>query len=326
MNNKLLVVYAADNNYAKYLGISMLSLFQKNEIFDEIMVFILDYGIEDSNKEKLQNLAKKFNRRVIFKSIESAISTLDLNMGARKISVVSYSRLLLSSILSDHYDRILYLDCDTLVMDCLNDLWNVDLGDNPVLGVQDTVDSHFLKKIGMESDECYVNAGVLLIDLDNWRKENLENKFIDCIKKFDGNVPHHDQGVINAVCRHRKGIVEPRYNLTSNMYSFSASTIKKLYFMDNYYSQRELDEAKRNPAIIHFTQGLVGRPWEQNCTHPEREKYMKVWGESPWKGEPILPDSRKPSIKIFAFIYKYAPLFLSEGIYRMLSRFVHINE
>lgn len=326
MDNKLWIAYAADDNYAKYLGISMLSLFQKNKTFDEITVFILDYGIETSNKKRLQNIAKEFNREVAFKSVRSMVSSLDLNMGTRKISVAAYSRLFLSSIIPNSCDRILYLDCDTLVMDCLDGLWNADLGDYLVLGVWDTVDSYFLKKIGMKSDEYYVNSGALLINLDGWRRKNLENKFMDFIKKFDGNVPHHDQGVINAICRHKKGIIEPRYNLTSNMYSFSASTIKKLYFMENYYLQEELDDAKRNPAIIHFTQGLVGRPWEQNCIHPEREKYIKVWKESPWKEESILPDSRKLSVKIFAFIYKYAPLFLSENIYRLFSKFAHTNE
>ncbi len=323
---KLCVAYAADDNYAKYLGISMLSLFQSNKEFKEIVVYVLDCGIGQLNKEKLKSIAEQNKRDIYFNSMEVAVSGLDLQMGVRKIAVASYARLFLASIIPKDCDRILYLDCDTIVRDSLMEYWNTNLENDMVAGVRDTVDSYFLKKIGLEPDDYYVNAGILLINLASWREQRLEEHFMSFIRKFNGNVPHHDQGTINGVCKNKKGIVAPRYNATSNIYSFSAKTIKRIYFMDSFYSQSELEEARKNPAVLHFTTGLVGRPWEENCTHPMKEEYLRVVKDSPWKEDPLLPDSRKFEVRAFSAFYRHAPLFLSEFVYRCISLLAHIRE
>ncbi|NLL75933.1 MAG: glycosyltransferase family 8 protein [Clostridiales bacterium] len=323
---KLCVAYAADDNYAKYLGISMLSLFRSNSIFKEIEVFVLDCGILDANKEKLKAIAEKYARVISFICMDEAVSCLNLRMGVRKISIASYARLFLASILPESCTKVLYLDCDTIVRDELTDLFNLNLEGNMVAGVQDTVDSFFLKKIGLESNEHYVNAGILLINLEGWRTARLEQQFMEFIRKFEGNVPHHDQGTINGVCRRQKLLIDPRFNVTSNFYTFSAKTIKYIYFMDSFYAQEELEAAKKNPAILHFTTGLVGRPWEEKCTHPMKEEYSKVAVTSPWKEDPLLPDSRRLSVKAFSWFYHCMPLFLSKAVYRSVCWLTHIGE
>lgn len=317
MKEKLCVAYGADDNYAKILGISMLSLFQSNKDFNEIVVYIMDCKISDINKEKLIKIADEYNRKLYFASMEDSISGLNLNMGARKIAIASYSRLFLSSVIPDTYNKVLYLDCDTIVRGNLSKLWDVDLTDYMAAGVLDTVERHFLRKIGLSQSDLYVNAGILLINLTKWRNENIEQQFLNFIEKFEGNVPHHDQGTINAVCNKKILIISPEYNVTSNIYTFSAKTIKRIYFMNKYYSQKKLDDAKNNPAILHYTTGLVGRPWEKNCTHPMKEEFIKVAEKSPWKDNFPLPDSRRFALKAFTLFYRYTPLFVSETVYRI---------
>lgn len=326
MVEKLCVAYGADDNYAKYLGISILSLFQTNLNFKEIDVFILDCGIGDSNKDKLLGIADEYNKNIYFISMDDYVSRLNLNMGSRKIAIASYARLFLSSVIPESYNRVIYLDCDTIVLDEVTKFWNLVLNDNFIAGVRDTVDKFFLKKIGLSPDDYYVNAGILLINLDAWRREHIEEQFMDFIKKFGGNVPHHDQGTINAICQKRILIVSPEYNVISNIFTFSARTIKRIYFMNSFYSQEELDLAKKKPVILHFTTGLVGRPWEENCTHPMKKEYIKVADRSPWKKEALLSDSRRFAVKAFAMLYKYTPLFISETVYRIGYRFTHLRK
>ncbi|HHV12066.1 MAG TPA: glycosyltransferase family 8 protein [Clostridiales bacterium] len=325
-NQSLCIAYAADDGYAKYLGISMLSLFQSNKDFAEIAVFVLDCGIGEANRAKLKSIAGKYHRAIYFISMEVAVSGLSLHMGSRKIAVASYARLFLASIMPQACERVLYLDCDTIVRGSLMDFWNTDLEGYMVAGVRDTVDSFYLKKIGLEQGEYYVNAGVLLVNLAGWRDQRLEKRFMDFIRKFNGNVPHHDQGTINGVCRRKKYIVAPSYNAFSNIYSFPSKTIKRVYFMEDYYSQKELDRAKKAPVILHFTTGLEGRPWEENCTHPMRGEYLRAAKASPWRDDPLLPDSRKLSLKAFSCFYKHVPLFLSETAYRCIGLLAHIRD
>lgn len=317
--DKLCVAYAADDNYAKYLGISMLSLFRSNKEYLEIEVFVLDCGINDWNKGKISSIAREYKRKLYFIPMEEAVSGLDLHMGERKISIASYARLFLSSVIPESYQKVLYLDCDTIIRDSVAGFWNVELGSNMVAGIQDTVDHFFLRKIGLKPGEYYINAGILLVNLSGWRENHLDKEFFDFIRKYDGDVPHHDQGIINGVCAGKKCLVSSRYNVTSNIYSFSAKTIKRIYFMKSFYEQEVLDEAMKNPAILHFTTGLVGRPWEEGCTHPMKKEYLKIAKISPWKEELLLPDSRRYCVKLFSGFYNHMPLFLSETVYRSVS-------
>ncbi len=303
----------------------MLSLFQTNIGFDGIRVFVLDCGIGENNRHHLEHIANQFNREITFFSMDNVKDRLQLKSGAFKISIASYARLFLASILPEDLELVLYLDCDTVVPSSLKDLWETDLGQNLIAGVQDTVDTFYKKVIGLNPHIAYVNAGILLINLKGWREEYLEQKFFDFIQKFDGNVPHHDQGTINGVCKERRTILPLRYNVMSNVYSFSASTIRKIYFLDKYYTQVEVDEAISRPVIVHFTTGLFGRPWEEGCTHPEKEYYLKIMRQSPWKEDPLLPDSKKKSVKAFAFFYKHIPLPVFETVYRLLCGIQHIR-
>lgn len=326
MDKKLCVAYSADDNYAKHLGISMQSLLETNKDFEEVDVFVLDCGIKDGNRERLITIAKEYKRSLLFISMEEAISGLKLNMGTRKIAIASYARLFLASVIPASYDRIIYLDCDTIVMDSIRELWNIDVKGYMAAGVRDTVDRYFYKKIGLSKEDYYVNAGILLINLNAWRKNNILDSFLNTIDEFDGKVPHHDQGTINLVCKRKIALVSARYNVNSNIYSFSAKTIKNIYSMNSYYSQEELDEAKKKPTIIHYTTGLVGRPWEENCTHPRKDAYLSVEDRSPWKGDQLLPDSRGLYLKVFSALYKHTPLFISESIYRLLNWLMHIRD
>ncbi len=326
MKERLCLAYAADDNYAKYLGKSMLSLFESNKAFANIEVFVLDCGIEDVNKNKLISIAKDYERDINFVSMEKYIASLELNMGARKIAIASYARLFLASVIPESFNKVLYLDCDTIVLEDLRKMWSIDIDKYMLAGVRDTVDKYFLKQIGLTADDYYINAGIMLINLESWRKENLQEKLLAFIKEYDGNVPHHDQGTINAICNKRVLVIASKYNVTSNFYSFSSETIKKLYSMKDYYSQKDLDEARQKPVILHFTTGLVGRPWEENCSHPMKDEYIKVSNKSPWNKEELLPDSRSPQVKAFATFYKYSPLFLSILVYKLSNWFLHLRD
>lgn len=323
MPKELCVAYATDDHYARFMGISMLSLFKANHSGRRIHVFLLDYGVKPENRQRLESIAQQYGQQLDFVSVEDQIAKLKLNMGARKISIVSYARLFLGSIIPGQYEKILYLDCDTIIDDDLSMLYDTELGDNLVAGVQDTVDGFYLNVIGLAPDCRYVNAGILLINLAAWRQEDMESRFMAFIEKFSGNVPHHDQGVINGVCGARRVILPLKCNVTTNIYSFTPKMIKRMYFLSSFYSQAEVDEARQKPTILHFTTGLLGRPWEQNCQHPQKEKYTAIANESPWRDTPLDPDTMKKSVKLAAFAIRCMPNGLFAELYRSSCWIMH---
>ncbi len=87
-----------------------------------------------------------------------------------------------------------------------------------------------------------------------------------------------------------------------------------------YYSQQETDEARKDPAIIHYTTGVLGRPWETGCKHPKRKCYTDALEASPWKGMPLKPHNEPLLTKIAAFVSNYISTDLFVEIFRLMSK------
>ena len=324
-DNVLHVAYASDDNYANLLGISLASLLKANTGFADIICHVLDCGIGEENKRRLASIAKSHQRTVEFYPMDDIEARLGLQGAAFRIAAASYARLFLPSLLPNQVDRLLYLDCDTIVAAPLDALWETPLDGVYIGGVQDTVDVYFQKIIGLAPELPYINAGLLLINLKAWRDDDLQSRFADFIRRFEGQVPHHDQGTINGVCAEKRLLLPLRYNMTSNLYSFSVHTIERIYFIKQYYSQKELDQALQSPAIVHFTSGLVGRPWEERCTHPERDRFLSAKADTPWASDPLAQFSLKLKTRVFAAFYRLAPRWLFETAYRMLGWVQHLK-
>ena len=105
------IVYSSDDNYAQHVGVSMLSLFEKNKELDEIVIYILANHISMENKCNLSMIAARYGRSIIFYEIAILLEKLPLNIG-NSIAISSYARLFLSSVIPEDIDKILYLYSD----------------------------------------------------------------------------------------------------------------------------------------------------------------------------------------------------------------------
>lgn len=309
------IAYSSDDNYAQHLGVSMLSLFENNKKFKSITVYIIENNISNINKSKLIDIAKQYNRKIVFIDFKNYEKELNLNMESY-ISISSYARLFLSEIIND--DKVIYLDCDSIVNNSLEELWNLDISEYYVAGVEDTVGEHTKKKIGLNIDDKYINAGMLLINLKKWREENIKAKFIDFINYYNGNVFHHDQGTINGVMRGKILILHPKYNLMTIFITMSIDEIMKYYKLNKYYSEDIINEAKIDSVFIHYTPAFVNRPWVKGSKHPFKRLYEEYLEKSPWKGEPKCIDNRSKGEKFIAFLFNNLPFDIVNSICKLI--------
>lgn len=310
---ELIIAYSTDDNYVQHVGVSMVSLFENNKEFENIVVYIMDTGISDINKQKLISISRKYNRKIIFSHIQDSIEKLNLNING-SISVASYARLFLGSIVDKSYNKILYLDCDSIIKDSLIEIWNEDISDYLIGGVLDTVDSTTKTKIGLSENDIYINAGMLLINLKEWRNQNIENEFIKFINRYDGNVFHHDQGTINGVLNGKIKILHPKFNCMTPFFMMKKEDIEIYYSVNKYYSQEDLDFAVSNSVFVHYTPALTTRPWVRGCTHPLRKEYLKYLSITPWKESSLNKDNRSKGLKLVCFIYNKLPFKIAHKI------------
>lgn len=306
------VTLASDSNYIEFVATVLVSLF-KNNPDANFAVHLLANALSDDDVCKVQKHIPQERGELFVYQIENFEECFKVEVKAT-IAITAYARLFLPAILPAEVERVLYVDCDVLFTSPIDEFYNVDFGDSLVAGVLDTLADDTAKvSIGCRVDEPYLNSGVLMIPLDKWRKENVQQQFIDFLVARNGNVKHNDQGIINAVCKGRKFIVSPRYNVNSNFYTHPYSLLKECN--TPFYSLQEYEAAKSQPAIIHFTEGFLNRPWIANSLHLYKNEYLEYRALTLWKDTPLRKDKRTLAAKSLAYVFLNFPY----AVYRLYS-------
>ena len=319
-NDTLSVVYSSDDKYAQHTGVSMISLLENNRHFINIEIYIIDNKISKENRGKLVIIVDKYNRKLIFIDFSEYIDKLNLDM-EWSISISAYARLFISDMLPNNVETVLYYDCDSIILNKLDEIWHENIDGYLLAGVKDTVGNNIKKAVGMELNSDYINSGMLLINLKKWREENILEKFMEFIEIHNGNVMHHDQGVINGTLKGSIKILPLRYNVMTVFYTMKLNDILKYYDIEGeFYSEAEIEEALTNPVFIHFTPGFVLRPWFKGCKHPKKELYLKYLEKSPWKDCKLFNDTSPIQVKVVNWIYRNIPFDISNKIVKTLLR------
>lgn len=307
-NKELHVLFSSDDNYAQHLGAAIYSLLVHNSDFEVIQIYVIDNEISDANKERLKRISLMFpNSNIFWIPFNELRTKLKLNM-AWDISISTYARLFLAELLPKNIERVLYMDCDMIACDTLMDLWNTDLQDKVLGAVQDNICDNTKAAVGLLPQDPYFNAGLLLVNVDAWRKQNIGEACLRFIDRHEGKVIHHDQGALNGVLKDKWLKLSVGYNLMTIHYVFNLKQVYK-YFGDKsaFYTKTEIERAKRNPTILHYTPSFTSRPWVRGCAHPKMQGYWSAVNNTPWKGAKPEPDLAKWYVKLINWRYRKLP-------------------
>lgn len=295
------VVYCSSDLFSEVCAVAMTSLFENNQHFSDITVFVIDDEISDKNKNRIKSIADKYSRNVVFIPLPVASEFYGDERFNLKSLGHTYARMILGDVIPKDVERIISLDSDTMVLDKIDDLWNTDMGDHPIAGVDDCMGKVALVKTQhLPADCAHCNAGMFLIDLSVWREENWTQKFFLYMKGlFDKGIAlgGYEEEVMNKLLYERMLVLPPRFNLMTLEQVLSYEEIWKFREPLHYYSKEEIEEAKKHPVITHTTNFFYIRKriFEEKSDHPQRANYEKYRAMTPWKDEPAM--KIKPTIK-----------------------------
>lgn len=311
MQKRLSVVYATDDNYAQHVAVSIMSLLKTSNEAIQYDLFLLGNNLSVTNRSKLTSIVKQYNASIQIIDITNLQDKLPSDIDVAKLSISTYSRLFLADLLPVSIERILYLDCDTLITQDLSALADYPMTDISVYGVEDMMYPEMKVRIGLKPNDKYINAGVLLINLKRWREISATSRFLTFINKFDGKVPHLDQGVINGVLLD-KGILPLKYNAQSPLYAIHRyNDLLRFHSLNSYYSPQEVSMARRKPVIIHYTSFFVERPWFKFCLHPQKGLYRSLLKKTPYANHSLQNNKYGWNRKLKMILFRYVqPLFL----------------
>lgn len=225
------IVLACNNSYMDKLETTIKSICAHNK---NIKFYILN---EDLPIEWFQLMTKRlsyFNSEILNIKV-SGDSFKKFNCPSTHIKYQTYFRYLIPEYVEE--DRVLYLDCDMIVTDSLDELFNMELNGCPVGAVADlpTTDSGF-------------NAGLLLIDNAYWKENHILNQLMDLTVQYHNQV-YADQGILNMLFKDRWYRLSLTYNLQVGSDS-QENLVGNIVWYDLFNGI---------PKVIHYT--YTHKPW-----------------------------------------------------------------
>lgn len=298
-----------DKNYVKYCGVTLVSIFENNRD-EQVIVHIIASGLSPEDENILQELARKYNNEVYFYAPDmELLKGFTIKKFSKRISLATYYRCILSDLLPKNIDKIIYLDCDIVVLGSLKPFYEMDLSGIGVAAVEDIGcnESERYEILQYPQEYSYFNAGVMLINLDYWRMHDMAKTCVDYYNKYPERILFNDQCLLNSVLHKDKKLISLCWNTQDGFYR-NPKTI------DADWRAKYADILK-NPIILHYTNR---KPWDYDSQHPLRKEYFKYLALTPWKNDIAL----KNPINILKRFFRLLPFYV--GLRR--AKYVNLDK
>ena len=280
------IVYVSNEGYARHLGVSLCSLFDSNADEERLEVFIMDTGITPESRGKLKEIARSFGRVLTFIELKDLEKRFAVQLDTGRFDVSTMGRLFAADLLPAGVRRILYLDCDTVILKPLRRLWETELGTGFIMAAvqEPTIYEEVKQYLGLGKKDPYFNAGVLLIDLKQWRKEDLTRKVLAYYSGIAEQSLFNDQDALNGLLKGRIRTLSPRWNFFTNYRYFRYDTLCRMQPSYRRIPEEVFRKAKRYPAVIHYAGDE--RPWRAGAMNFYGRAYEQYLAMTPWRGTP----------------------------------------
>jgi len=210
---------------------------------------VLNTNITEESKQKVYELQTE-QVTIDFCNVTEELQKIANKLSIRDYySLTTYYRIFIADMFPE-YDKVLYLDSDTIVTRDVAELYHYHLGDNYMGAVQDylvrsvKIYGDYVEKVLGISRAAYFNAGVALINSRMFRKEKIKNQFIDLLNTYTFVVAQ-DQDYLNILCQNHVLWIDSMWNVQMT---------------------EEKERAISDTGIIHYN--LAVKPWQdENCRY-----------------------------------------------------------
>ena len=258
--NDINIVLSADNNYAQHLCVTITSLLENNKNKNYLLkINILDGGINDVNKEKINTVCSYYNTIPIYYKINQEVFKNFPEIGHLKLP--TYYRLIIPEIFPQEVNKIIYLDSDIIINGDIVELFKQDIENYVIGAVKDILEKEILDYWKKEKINSYFNAGILLINLKEWRLNNITEKCFLFINENKERLRCADQDALNIVCTNKWKSINEKFNLQINK------------------NQKEVKNLE--PIILHYVGKL--KPWDFMYNNFYSKYYWTYLKQTPYK-------------------------------------------
>lgn len=255
------ITCSTDDNYLQHCMAMLCSVFENNS--HTIFVHLLHHGLSQEAQKKLIDLSTKYHNKILFYNVDvSDFSQVEIKH--TDLSIATFFRLLLPSVLDESIDKILYLDCDVIVLKDITELFSLELDGYGVAAVKDATPGNNRHRniMGLELDDRAFCAGVLMINLDYWRKNNSQKHLLSYANEKAKELVMEDQDVLNHEFRRHWFMLPYKYGKAP----------MAIVPLDKNQKWKDIYEYVFDPSIIHYATHV--KPW-LDISIPDGEYYWK---------------------------------------------------
>lgn len=262
----IVIAIASSDIYVKFLLVLLASIkanISKDFNYD---IVILSDGITVMHKKKIVREVVQKNISVRFISGEAWLENINLYT-ALHLTKTTYLRLAVIDIFSI-YEKVIYLDCDTVVNTDISSLFEIDINGYMLASVTDSIMfgwchmvdnngkdqyAYISQSLGITDAQNYFNAGVLLINIKEFNRRHYSTRAllkIACEKEWRW----FDQDVLNLVCKDCVKYIDSKWNVMVHSYR-DESSISEWYLPEEKYEIYKM--AVRSPYIVHYAGNVI---------------------------------------------------------------------
>lgn len=270
------IAFNIDHHYVRHCAVTMVSVLENNKPGD-VSFHILARGLEADDAQLLTRLCAEYGTECHFYTpTEKMLEGYRITKFKNRISIATYFRCLLSDLLPKEVERVIYLDCDIVVLHDLTELWATDLTGAGAAVVEDIGSDELARYevLCYPAEKSYFNAGMMVVNLDYWRTHNVAKLCMDYYRQYPERILFNDQDLLNSVLQDDKRMVHLRWNVQDGFYRNRREMTAE--WKDKYA------EALKAPYILHYTNR---KPWNYDSQHPLRRLYFDYLDKTPFKEE-----------------------------------------
>jgi lipopolysaccharide biosynthesis glycosyltransferase len=275
------LVCGSDENYARPLAVTICSALECLDKNRAVELYVLDNDILPDSKARLERVIRRSGQQVSFHWTSVPQDALRGLKEDRHISVAMFLRLFISDFLPAEARQVLYLDCDLLVLTDIQALHDAALEGKSLGSVRDygiatlghsysrVKDIHALE---VDPDQKYFNSGVLVLNLERWRREHIGGRVLDLAFKYGIN----DQDALNAVLQCDWQSLPLEWNVQGSLLYLHEHPTNGWSIWLGQNRQALL----RNAKIVHFSGNP--KPWDVSLHHPFAAQWRKTLRGCGW--------------------------------------------
>jgi lipopolysaccharide biosynthesis glycosyltransferase len=269
--SRVVVCCAADGSWALPLAVMLRSAEMHLRPERALVAHVVDGGLAEADRVRVRRSLGERTQIVWHSPDRSRLSNVPL---WGHVSPSTYDRLVIGRILPSDLSRTLWLDCDLLILDDLSVLFDAEMDGACALASPDplvkVVSSRFgvkeYRALGLAPETTYFNAGVMVVDLDAWRREQVEERAVDYLRRHGAQVFFHEQEALNVVLARRWRPLAQAWNWSAHPLHAPVEHLQGT-----------------TPSILHFTGAR--KPWICGGNGPWYARYVQYLDATDWRGE-----------------------------------------